>query len=101
VYAVTLSSKRLVGFYGVKNASAIPLTTLIRFGLGTGPTKIKDQWEVSSAWLELNTESLTTEPIIYDKESIITLQQYASAAGADGVIYLGLVAEPAGDVVTH
>ena len=100
-YTVTLTAKRLVGIYGIKNKSAVPLTTGIRFGLGAGPAKIKDQWEVESAWLELNTESLTTQPIIYDKDSIITIQQYAAAAGVDGVIYLGLVCEPAGDVVTH
>ena len=98
-YTPTPDSKKVIAIYGVKNANATPITTVIKFGLGAGPAKVKDLWGVEPAWLELNTEALTSEPIIYNKEERVTIQQYSSATATDNVLFLGLICEPKGENV--
>ena len=100
-YTPDPTTKRLFAFYGVRNAAALPLTTAIRFGLGAGPAVIKDEWEVESAWIEDNTEGITNDIIIYDKEDRITIAQYSTTTGTDKVVLLGLVCEKSGETVVH
>ena len=98
-YTPSASDKKVIGIYGVKNKATSPLTTAIKFSVGSGGAIVKDIWEIESVMLEENTEGIATMPIIYDKNETITIAQYASGTGTDGIILLGLVAEPKGENV--
>ncbi len=95
----TASTKKLLGFMGVKDTFANPLVTSIQFALGPTSPIVKDILEPEDAWEELNTIGLMSEPIIYNKDEFFTITGQAKLAGTDGLILLGNVAEARGGTI--
>ena len=94
-----LTDKKIVAFYGVKNKAAVPRTTAIRFGLGAGPAKIKDIWEIESIRTEENVAGYVRTPVIYNKSEHLHIDFYGDSSGTDEVVLLGKIVEPRGEVI--
>jgi hypothetical protein len=99
-YSGTNPDNRVFGIYGVKNDNQSPVTTAIRFWDEVARTTLKDVWMVQGGWLEENTVLIADNPIFWVCNRGFNIDQYAKAAGSDGVIFLGRVVEPKGKTIT-
>jgi len=101
VTALDLKSKKLIAFMGVKNRAAAPVTTAVKFTLGSGDAKVKDIWEIEAAEDPVmgNKALYVQNPVIYNSTDIFSIYFYARAAATDNLILLGRVCESRGETI--
>ena len=97
-YDKPVSDRTVIGFYGVKNLSADPKVTALRFSSGKGKTKIIEVVQIEKIYEAEMAEGFFDEPIIYVAKQYITVEAYSKAAVAEPLMIRGLVCEPAGEV---
>jgi hypothetical protein len=110
---------RLIAVYGVGDnfkasvsgandtavGHAIGLGRTLKFGVGAGPAKIKDIWDLGKIRSDLNiTEAFADRPVIYNKGDKFTIQMRgdggtAAAATMDHVVLFGKICEPRGTTI--
>ena len=95
-----LPDKKAIVIYGVKCISSNNITSTIKFALGVGGTKVKDIVEIEELETAKNKEVIFDTPILYEDSQYVYIQEYAKAAGTSKLIYLGLIVEPAGEVIS-
>lgn len=90
---------KILAIYGVANVAGDPLTTMVRIEDGTG-----------AGFFELNVQTLEvvelSDVILFEQDIIFgptedgTLVQWPNAGGDDALVWLGKVAEAAGQTLT-
>lgn len=88
---------KIFAIYGGKNKAATPRTTGLKFKLGAGGAKIKEEINIEHANLEDNTAWYLKNPIKYEDDETFVIEFYGDSSGTDGVILLGRVVEPKGE----
>ena len=96
--AKQVADKTLVGFYGVKNLSADPKITGIRFFSGKEKTKTLDVTQLEEIYKVGAAEGFFDEPLVYIAKQYITTELYSKAAVTELFMLRGYVVEPAGEV---
>lgn len=102
-----LPDNAFVGIYGINVRDVNPATIKVLFQTGAGASTMAN-WNVERLYGQLYPEGVTPEYIYYSGGSTIQIQlvpdAVGKAAGADGVadhvILIGLIARPAGEVVS-
>ena len=88
---------KIFAIYGGKNKAATPRTTGMKFKLGAGGAKVKDEIQIEHASLEDNTAWYLKSPIKYEDDETFVIEFYGDSSGTDGVVLLGRVVEPKGE----
>lgn len=103
-----LDDDQYVAIYGVNIRDTLPSTINVVFQTGNAAST-KAYWNIERLYGTRVPEGITPEYAYYGGSSIVYVQVYpdsvGKAAGSDGVadhlILLGLIAMPAGDVVSY
>ena len=95
-----LDDQRFVAFYGVANLDPDPITTAVRFKLGSGTgTKTLDVVQVEDLYSDSERiDGYLKRPIIYKEKQYVNIDVYARDSGTDRLVLKSLTVEPAGRV---
>jgi hypothetical protein len=102
VVSLRVPDNKVIGIYGVRDIAGgigTGITSVIRFFLGPGKSKVKDVWQIQKIQSEEECEGYSDEPVIYGPGEYITIEFYNVATGVSKVALLGFVCEPKGELV--
>jgi len=95
-----LDDQRFVAFYGIANPDPDPITTAVRFKLGSGTgTKTLDVVQVEDLYSDSErVDGYLKRPIIYKEKQYVNIDVYARDSGTDRLVLKSITVEPAGRV---
>lgn len=95
-----LDDQKFVAFYGAANQAADPISTALRFKLGSGAgTKTLDVVQLEDLYTDTRrVDGYFKRPIIYKEKQYVNVDVYAKASGTEPLILKALVIEPKGRV---
>lgn len=95
-----IDEQRFIAFYGVSVLSTDPVTTAVRFKLGSGGgTKTLDVIEIEDLYSDQNRiDGYLKRPLIYKETQYVNVDLFAKASGSDNLILKSLTVEPAGRI---
>jgi hypothetical protein len=104
VVSMRVPDTKVIGFYGVRDLGGgvgAGVTSIVKFTLGPGKSKVIDVWNIQKVETEEEAEGYSDRLIIYGPGEYIGIEFYNLATGNSRVQLLGFVAEPKGEVVAQ
>jgi hypothetical protein len=102
VSSFRVPDNKVIGFYGVKDLAGgigTGITSVIRFTLGPGKSKVIDLWQIQKIESEEEVEGYSDKMIIYGPGEYLGIDFYNVETGVSNVKLLGFVVEPKGELV--
>ena len=102
VSSLRVPDNKVIGFYGVRDLAGgigTGITSVIRFTLGPGKSKVIDLWQIQKIESEEELEGYSDKMIIYGPGEYLGIDFYNIATGVSNVQLLGFVVEPKGELV--
>jgi len=93
----TLPDDVIIAIFGIKSKLVEPLTTVLKFWKNITPLIVT---QIEKIETEKIRELILETPIIWEAGERIRIDQYARATGTDEIVYLGLICEPKGKLIT-
>lgn len=95
-----LDDQQFLVIFGVAVLSADPITTALRFKVGSGTgTKTLDVVDLEELYAsDERPEGILKRPILYKEKQYVNIDVYAKATGTENLVFKGFVIEPAGRV---
>jgi hypothetical protein len=102
VASLRVPDTKVIGFLGVQDLAGgigTGVTSVIRFTLGPGKSKVVDVWNIQKIESEEELEGFSDKVIVYAPGEYLGVDFYNVDTGVSKVVLLGFVAEPKGELV--